>query len=46
MEAMMYAVARETLGPVIQRTLNPQMTALAELLGTRPVVVNDAVRDE
>jgi hypothetical protein len=38
-EAM--AAARDALGPVIARSLNPLMTAPAVLLGTGQVVVND-----
>ena len=41
-EAM--AAARDALGPVIARTLNPLMTAPAVLLGTGRVVVNDLVK--
>jgi heme-degrading monooxygenase HmoA len=33
--------AREALGPVVARALDPQMTAPAVLLGTGRVVVND-----
>lgn len=35
------AAAREALGPVVQRLLDPLMTSPSELLGTGPVVVND-----
>ena len=35
------AAAREAMGPVVERTLNPLMTAPAKLVGTGPVVVND-----
>jgi hypothetical protein len=35
------ASARETLGPVVQRLLDPLMTSPSQLLGTGPVVVND-----
>ena len=35
------AVAREAMGPVVERTLNPLMISPAKLLGTGPVVVND-----
>jgi len=38
-EAM--AAAREALGPVVARTLDPMMSAPAVLLGTGRVVVND-----
>lgn len=38
-EAM--AAAREALGPVVARALDPLMTAPAVLLGTGRVVVND-----
>lgn len=38
-EAM--AAAREALGPVVVRSLDPLMTAPAVLLGTGRVVVND-----
>jgi heme-degrading monooxygenase HmoA len=38
-EAM--AAARDALGPVVARTLDPLMTAPAVLLGTGRVVVND-----
>lgn len=33
--------AREAMGPVVERTLNPIMTAPTRLLGTGPVVVSD-----
>ncbi|MGH8671873.1 MAG: hypothetical protein ACREUA_07535 [Burkholderiales bacterium] len=35
--------ARETIGPVVQRLLDPLMAAPSKLLGTGPVVVNDLV---
>ena len=35
------AAAREALGPVVQRLLDPLMSAPSKLLGTGPVVVND-----
>ena len=35
--------AREALGPVVQRLLEPLMTSPSKLLGTGPVVVNDLV---
>jgi heme-degrading monooxygenase HmoA len=40
-EAM--AAAREALGPVVARALDPMMTTPAVLLGTGQVVVNDLV---
>jgi hypothetical protein len=33
--------AREHMGPVVERLLNPLMISPAKLLGTGPVVVND-----
>lgn len=33
--------ARKALEPVVERLLNPLMTAPSQLLGTGPVVVND-----
>ena len=38
--------AREAMGPVVERTLNPLMTSPAKLLGTGPVVVNDLTQIE
>jgi hypothetical protein len=38
------AAAREALGPVVQRLLDPLMTAPSQLLGTGPVVVDDLSR--
>jgi hypothetical protein len=38
--------ARQSLGPVVARTLNPMMTAPAVLLGTGPVVLNDLTASE
>lgn len=35
------AAAREAIGPVVQRLLDPLMTSPSQLLGTGPVVVND-----
>ena len=35
------AAARNALGPVVARVLEPMMTAPAVLLGTGPVIVND-----
>jgi hypothetical protein len=35
------AAAREALGPVVERLLDPLMTSPSQLLGTGPVVVND-----
>jgi hypothetical protein len=35
--------ARDALGPVVGRLLNPMMTTPAKLLGTGKVVVNDLV---
>ena len=35
------ASAREALGPVVQRLLDPLMSAPSKLLGTGPLVVND-----
>jgi hypothetical protein len=43
-EAM--AAAREALGPVVVRTLDPLMITPAILLGTGRVVVNDLVKME
>jgi len=40
--AAMHA-AREAIGPVVERLLEPRMTAPAVLLGTGRVVVNDLV---
>lgn len=37
------AAAREALEPVVQRLLDPLMSAPSKLLGTGPVVVNDLV---
>lgn len=34
--------AREVMGPVVERLLNPLMISPAKLLGTGAVVVNDA----
>jgi hypothetical protein len=39
------AAAREALGPVVQRLLEPLMTAPSQLFGTGPVVVNDMVAE-
>lgn len=36
--------ARKALGPIVQRLLDPLMTAPSQLLGTGPVVVNDLGR--
>jgi len=36
--------AREDLGPVVERLLNPLMTSPSKLHGTGPVVVNDLVQ--
>jgi hypothetical protein len=36
--------AREALGPVVERLLNPLMTSPSKLHGTGPVVVNDFVQ--
>ncbi|HET8721853.1 MAG TPA: hypothetical protein VFM24_07485 [Nitrospira sp.] len=33
--------ARERMGPVVERLLNPLMVSPSQLLGTGPVVVND-----
>lgn len=37
--------AREAMGPLVERTLNPLMTVPAKLLGTGPVVVNDLTEE-
>jgi hypothetical protein len=37
--------ARETMAPVVERTLDPLMTSPAKLLGTGPVVVNDLTKN-
>jgi hypothetical protein len=42
-EAM--AAAREALGPVVARALDPLMTAPAVLLGTGRVVMNDLAQE-
>jgi hypothetical protein len=36
--------AREAMGPVVERTVNPLMTSRAKLLGTGPVVFDDLAR--
>lgn len=36
--------AREALGPIIERLLNPLMTSPSKLLGTGRVIVNDLVQ--
>jgi len=36
--------AREAMGAVVERTLNPLMTSSAKLLGTGPVVFSDLAR--
>jgi hypothetical protein len=35
------SAARAAMEPVVERTINPLMTAPAKLIGTGPVVVND-----
>jgi hypothetical protein len=35
------SAARETMGPVVDRTINPLFTSPPKLLGTGPVVIND-----
>jgi hypothetical protein len=37
--------AREHMGPVVERLLNPLMITPAKLLGTGAVVVNDVTRE-
>jgi hypothetical protein len=38
--------AREAMGPIVERTVNPLMTSSAKLLGTGQVVVNDLVTQD
>ena len=39
------ATARDVLGPVVQRLLEPFMTAPSQLLTTGPVVANDVAQN-
>lgn len=40
------SAARDAMGPIVERTVNPLMTSPAKLLGTGRVVVNDLAVQE